>query len=59
MEMTVVGFMSRQKPDRRQLAEHWAEKCISFFEDPENEREYQEWKKHQNGGKNNGTNHKK
>ena len=59
MEMTVVGFMSANKPDRRQLAEHWAEKCIRFFDDPKNEAEYQQWKKEQNGGKADGTNHKK
>lgn len=39
--------MCRTEPDRRQLVSHLTEKCIRFYEDPENEKAYQKWKSEQ------------
>lgn len=43
--LRIEGYMCKKEPDRRPLVQYWTEKCIRFYEDPENERAYQEWKK--------------
>lgn len=36
--------MVRDQPDLRPLGEHLLGKILAWYEDPEHEREYQEWK---------------
>lgn len=43
-EIRIEAAMSRTKPDLRPLARHFMERILAFYEDPENEREFQEWK---------------
>ena len=44
-QMRIEGIMMNTHGDPRPLARNLAEKCKAFYEDPENERAYQEWKK--------------
>lgn len=36
--------------DRGPLAEHLLGACFAFYEDPENEKAFQEWMRERNGG---------
>lgn len=44
-ELPVECRMSATRPDYRPAAPRLAEEIRKWFEDPEHEREYQEWKK--------------
>ena len=44
-QMRIEEAMSRSEGNIVPLAEHLMEAALAFFADPENEREYQEWKK--------------
>jgi len=39
------AYMLQKRGDVRPLAEHLLQRALQFFEDPENEKEFQEWKK--------------
>ena len=43
-EMTITARASGRKPDYKKTAAALLERCRAFYQDPENEREYQEWK---------------
>lgn len=43
--MKIESFMLPERGDVRPLAEHILQRALAWFEDPEHEREYQEWKK--------------
>lgn len=43
-ELRVDGSMSREKPDLRPLAQGLMEQIIRFYEDPEAEAAFREWK---------------
>ena len=43
--MTIEAYMSRERGDPRPLAQGIMEQVIAWFEDPDHEAEYQEWKK--------------
>ena len=43
--MRIDGYMLDKRGDARPLARHLAEKCKAFYEDEENERSFQEWKR--------------
>lgn len=42
--MQVTGQMIRQKPDLRPIGESLARRIAEWYQNPENERAYQEWK---------------
>ena len=43
--MIIEGYMKAKRGDPRPLAEHLLSKALKFYEDPENEKAFQEWKK--------------
>lgn len=43
--MKIEGYMTGEKGDPRPLARHLAEKCTAFFEEAENRKAFEEWKK--------------
>ena len=43
-EMRITARASGKKPDYKKTAAALLERCRAFYQDPENEREYQEWK---------------
>ena len=43
-EMTIAARVSGKEPDYRKTAAALLERCRAFYQDPENERAYQEWK---------------
>ena len=49
MEMRITARPSGKKADARKMAPELLEWCREFYQDPENEREYQEWKDEQGG----------
>ena len=51
-QMRIEGIMMNTHGDPRPLARNLAEKCKAFYEDPENERAYQEWKQKREEKKN-------
>ena len=44
-EMLIDARRSEKHGDVRPLAEHLMERAFAFYEDPENEKAYQEWKR--------------
>ena len=44
-QMRIEAYMLPEEGNIVPLAEHLLQRAIAFFEDPENEREYLEWKK--------------
>jgi len=44
-QMWIEACMLPEEGNIVPLAEHLLQRAIAFFEDPENEREFQEWKK--------------
>ena len=48
-EMTITARSSGKKPDCRKTAAALLERCRAFYQDPENEKEYQEWKEKRSG----------
>ena len=47
-KMTVTARSSGKKPDYSKTAAALLERCRAFYQDPENERAYQEWKEKKN-----------
>jgi len=43
-ELRITARSSGKKPDYTKTAAALLERCRAFYQDPENEREYQEWK---------------
>ena len=43
-EMTITAVRVKEKPKYGLYAAELLERCRAFYQDPENEREYQEWK---------------
>jgi len=43
-ELRITARSSGKKPDYSKTAAALLERCRAFYQDPENEREYQEWK---------------
>ena len=43
-EIRISAKSSGKKPDYKKTAAALLEKCRSFYQDPENEREFREWK---------------
>ena len=48
-QMRIEAYMLPEEGNIVPLAEHLLQRAIAFFEDPENEREFQEWKKAREG----------
>ena len=48
-EMKVTATRTRTKPKYDALAAELLARCRAFYEDPENERAYQEWKAGKDG----------
>lgn len=49
MEMTISAVKVKQKPKYDLMAGELLERCRKFYQDPENERAYQEWKAGKDG----------
>lgn len=45
METTISAVRVKEKPKYETLAAELLERCRGFYEDPENEKAYQEWLK--------------
>ena len=43
-EMRITARASGRKPDYKKTAAALLERCRAFYQDPENERAFQEWK---------------
>ena len=43
--MQIEVVYTGQKPDYMPLARHLLDRIIEFYQDPENEKAFQEWKK--------------
>ena len=43
-DVRITARASGKKPDYKKTAAALLERCRAFYQDPENEREYQEWK---------------
>ena len=43
-EMRITARTATTKPNYRKTAAAMLERCRAFYQDPENERAYQEWK---------------
>ena len=48
-EMRITARASGRKPDYKKTAAALLERCRAFYQDPENEREYLEWKEKRSG----------
>ena len=48
-EIRITARSSGKKPDYKKTAAALLERCREFYQDPENEREYQEWKEKRSG----------
>ena len=46
-EMRITGRGSGKKPNYKKTAAALLERCRAFYQDPENEKAYQEWKEEQ------------
>ena len=46
-EMAITARTAKEKPNYRKTAAALLEACRLFYQDPENERAYQEWKANQ------------
>ena len=49
--MQVKAVRVKGKPDYMPLARHLLDRIIAFYEDPENVRAFEEWKKEREGRK--------
>ena len=47
-DLRITARASGKKPDYRKTAAAMLERCRAFYQDPENERAYQEWKARRN-----------
>lgn len=45
--LTVTIQTAEEKPKYKKTAAELLERCRAFYQDPENERAYQEWKREQ------------
>lgn len=45
MDLRIEAYQVPEKPDYRPLARHLIPRIIAFFDDPENVKAYEEWKK--------------
>lgn len=43
-EMRITVSQAKDKPNHRKTAAELLERCRDFYQDPENERAFQEWK---------------
>ena len=48
-EMAITARMGKEKPKYNKTAAALLQRCREFYQDPENERAYQEWKKQRSG----------
>ena len=48
-EMAITARTAKEQPKYRKTAAELLKRCRDFYADPENEREYQEWKKQRSG----------
>ena len=48
-ELRITARYSGKKPNYKKTAAALLERCRAFYQDPENEREYQEWKAKRSG----------
>ena len=48
-EMRITARASGKKPDYMKTAAALLERCRTFYQDPENERAYREWKEKRSG----------
>lgn len=44
-DMKIEAVYTGQKPDYMPLARHLLDRIIEFYQNPDNERAFQEWKK--------------
>ena len=44
-DVRIIAAMAETKPDYRPYAEYMMNRILAWYEDPEHEAEYQEWKK--------------
>lgn len=49
-ELRIIAEAKKQAPDYSRTAAQLLAACRSFYQDPENEKKYQEWKKRQRSG---------
>ena len=48
-DLRITARASGKNPDYKKTAAALLERCRAFYQDPENEREYQEWKEKRSG----------
>lgn len=48
-ELQITARSSGKKPNYKKTAAALLERCRAFYQDPENEKEYQEWKARRSG----------
>lgn len=48
-ELRITERSSGKKPNYKKTAAALLERCRAFYQDPENEKEYQEWKARRSG----------
>ena len=48
-ELRVIAREAATKPNYRKTAAELLARCREFYQDPENERAYQEWKRQRSG----------
>ena len=48
-EMAITARTAKEKPNYRKTAAALLEACRLFYQNPENERAYQEWKQKRSG----------
>ena len=48
-DLRITARASGKKPDYKKTAAGLLERCRAFYQDPDNERAYQEWKKQRSG----------
>ena len=53
--MQIEVVYTNQQPDYKPLARHLLDRIIEWYADPENEREFQEWKARRDAGKDSST----
>ena len=49
IDLAITGMMIAEKPKYNKTAAALLQRCREFYQDPENERAYQEWKKQRSG----------
>ena len=48
-KLAITARESKERPKHRKTAAALLERCRTFYQDPENERAYQEWKAGKDG----------